>query len=40
MNSWRKQNYKNITHIIWATGGAMVPKDEMQSYIERGKALV
>ena len=31
---------KNITHIIWATGGAMVPQDEMQKYIERGRGLL
>ena len=28
---------KNATHILWATGGSMVPEDEMGSYYERGR---
>ena len=28
---------KNAAHILWATGGSMVPEDEMGSYYERGR---
>lgn len=28
------------THIAWATGGSMVPRDEMRSYIEKGQSLL
>lgn len=32
-----QEKVKNITHLIWATGGSMVPNDVMDSYITKGK---
>lgn len=31
---------QRATHIAWITGGSMVPQDEMQSYIDKGRALL
>ena len=28
------------THLVWATGGSMVPQDEMNTYLEKGRALL
>jgi D-serine dehydratase len=32
-------NMGNATHIVWATGGALVPKEDMQVFYEKGKRL-
>ncbi|MEO6682974.1 MAG: D-serine ammonia-lyase [Ginsengibacter sp.] len=32
-------NSANITHIAWATGGDLVPEDEMLQFFEKGKTL-
>ena len=32
-----KDKLKNATHILWATGGSMVPEEEMQGYYHMGK---
>lgn len=30
----------NATHLVWATGGSMVPEQEMEAYLEKGRAIL
>ena len=30
----------NATHLVWGTGGSMVPEAEMATYVARGRALL
>ena len=34
------QAMKNATHLVWATGGNMVPADEMDAYLAKGRELL
>ncbi|MDN6774483.1 MAG: D-serine dehydratase, partial [Enterobacterales bacterium] len=31
------QKMQNATHLVWATGGGMVPADEMAKYLSAAK---
>lgn len=33
-------NIQQATHIVWATGGALVPKIDMEKFYEKGKSLM
>lgn len=33
-------NTSQATHIVWATGGALVPKDDMKRFYEKGQSLL
>ena len=34
------QAMQNATHLVWATGGNMVPADEMEAYLAKGRELL
>jgi len=34
------QAMAQATHLVWATGGNMVPADEMQAYLDKGRRLL
>jgi len=34
------QAMARATHLVWATGGSMVPPDEMQVYLDKGRRLL
>lgn len=42
-SNYSKQNdlvMENAVHIAWATGGALVPKEDMKRFYKKGKALI
>ncbi|HGW7997340.1 hypothetical protein VXN81_24045, partial [Escherichia coli] len=31
------EQLRNATHLVWATGGGMVPEEEMNQYLAKGR---
>ena len=30
----------NATHVMWATGGSLVPEEEFQAFLQKGEAIL
>lgn len=37
MHGFSADKLNNATHLVWATGGGMVPEDEMAQYLAKGR---
>ena len=40
VRAWTRQAMAQATHLVWATGGNMVPGDEMDAYLAKGRQLL
>ena len=37
MHGFSAEQLRNATHLVWATGGGMVPEEEMEQYLAKGR---
>ncbi len=37
MHGFSAEQLRNATHLVWATGGGMVPEEEMNQYLAKGR---
>ncbi|MCZ5035727.1 pyridoxal-phosphate dependent enzyme [Escherichia coli] len=37
MHGFSAEQLRNVTHLVWATGGGMVPEEEMNQYLAKGR---
>ena len=40
MHGFSAEQLRNATHLVWATGGGMVPEEEMEQYLAKGRSLI
>ena len=37
LHGFSAEQLRNATHLVWATGGGMVPEEEMNQYLAKGR---